>query len=243
MQPIFVDESGDLGFGCGTKYFVLAFIAPTIGKKLNKAIKNFNAHLIRNGWNPNVEIKAANVWHSSKHVDIPNTYIYKDTPSVPIESVLNSIAALDCKIEYAVVKLDTVKPGLQTAHCDILYNYFSWLMLRGPLNFYAGVELYMDRRNQENHDYLKFDGYIEGKAGIERAEKGKSPLRLCIHHFHSGSANEHTGPARAQVEYGVRGLEAADFVCWAIKRKYENSEDKWFSLIEKRVKWKQTLYF
>lgn len=45
------------------------------------------------------------------------------------------------------------------------------------------------------------------------------------------------------MEYGVRGLEAADFVCWAIKKKYENNDDTWYSLIEKRIKWKQHLYF
>lgn len=67
MQPIFVDESGDLGFGCGTKYFVLAFLAPLVGKKLSKAVKNFNAHLIRNGWNQAVEIKASNVWLAGKN--------------------------------------------------------------------------------------------------------------------------------------------------------------------------------
>jgi hypothetical protein len=55
-QKTFVDESGDLGFGCGTNYFVLTFIAPKEGKKLSKLIKNFNAHLIRNGWNQDVDL-------------------------------------------------------------------------------------------------------------------------------------------------------------------------------------------
>jgi hypothetical protein len=243
MQPIFVDESGDLGFGCGTKYFVLAFVAPSQGKKLNKAIKNFNAHLIRNGWNQDVEIKATNVWHAGKNDEIPETYAYKKDPSAPMETVLNAIAELECRIEFVVVKLDTVKPGLQMAHTAILYNYFSWMMLRGALCFYEAVELFMDRRNRETHHNLKFDGYIESKAGIARAEKGHKPLNLCIRHYHSESPNEVTGPERARVEYGVRGLEAADFVCWAIKRKFENGEDRWYSMIEKCIKWKQTLYF
>ena len=56
MRPVFMDESGDLGFGCGTKYFVIAFVTPDIGKQLSKCVKNFNAHLIRNGWNKAVEI-------------------------------------------------------------------------------------------------------------------------------------------------------------------------------------------
>jgi hypothetical protein len=242
MQPLFMDESGDLGFGCGTAYFVVAFLAPEKGKLLSKLVKNFNAHIIRKGWNQAVEIKATNIWHAQKNADIPASYAYKTTPEIPLEEILGGIAALPGYIEYAVFKLDTVSAGLQTAPCAILYNYFSWLMLRGPLCYFSEVELFMDRRNKEHHHNLKFDGYIESKVGIERAEKGKAPLVLNIHHYHWGSPNEFKGAERAQVEYGVRGLEAADFVCWAIKRKFENGDDRWYSIIKPKIKWKR-VYF
>ena len=238
-----MDESGDLGFGCGTDYFIIAFIAPKVGKALNKTIKNFNAHLIRNGWNTAVEIKATNVWHAPKNADLPASYAYKNDPEVPMKHVLESIANVEGYIEYCAVKLNTVSPGLQTAPSAILYNYFAWQLLKGPLCYFSAVELFADRRNRENHNLLKFDGYLESKAGIERAEKGKPPLNpLLIHHYHSNSANECKGPERSRVEYGVRGLEAADFVCWAIKKKYENGHGEWYSLMEKRIKWKQRLY-
>ncbi len=62
MQHLFLDESGTLAFGKGgTAFFVMAFVAPKSGKQLSKCIKNSNAHLMRNGWNPDVEIKASNV--------------------------------------------------------------------------------------------------------------------------------------------------------------------------------------
>lgn len=77
-----MDESGDLGFGCGTAYFIVGFIAPASGKELSKAIKNFNAHLIRKGWNKAVEIKATNLWHAPKNPNIPSTYAYKNTPEI-----------------------------------------------------------------------------------------------------------------------------------------------------------------
>ena len=105
MQLIFMDESGDLGFGCGTKFFVLAFIVPAKGKALNKAIKNFNAHLIRNGWNQAVEIKATNVWHAPKNPDIPTNYVYKNNPEAPMTTVLESLAKLDGYFEFAAIKL------------------------------------------------------------------------------------------------------------------------------------------
>jgi hypothetical protein len=160
-----------------------------------------------------------------------------------MEAILNSIAGIKGYIEYAVVKLDTVTPGLQTAPCAILYNYFSWLLLRGPLCYFPQIELFVDRRTREKHHLLKFDGYIEGKAGIERAERNKPPLQLAIRHYHADSVNEHKAEARAIVEYGVRGIEAADFVCWAIKKKFENGDDRWYKIIEPKIKWHQKLYF
>jgi hypothetical protein len=243
MQHVFMDESGDLGFGVGSDCLILAFVAPASGKELNKVMKNFNGHLIGNGWNKDVEIKATNLWHAPKNALIPASFKYKNNPSEPMEFILKQIATIDGYIEYAVVKLDTVSAGLKTAPHAILYNYFAWLLLRGPLCYFPTVELYVDRRNREYHNNLKFDGYIESKVGIERAEKGKQPINLTICHYHSGSASEFKAEQRAKVEFGIRGLEAADFVCWAIKRKFEDQNNDWYGLIEKRVKWKQHLYF
>ncbi|MGC2193226.1 MAG: DUF3800 domain-containing protein, partial [Terriglobales bacterium] len=211
MQHIFVDESGDLGFGCGTAYFILAFIAPKAGKQLNKVIKNVNAHLLRNGWNSAVEIKATNICYAPKNGELPATYKYKNTPEVPMEYILKAIASVDGYIENVVVKLDTVSPGLQKADCAIIYNYFAWQLLKGPLCYFKDVELFVDRRNRETHNLLKFDGYIEGKAGEERASKGRDPLNLTIHHYHANSADEFKAEERARVEFGIRGLEAVDF--------------------------------
>jgi len=61
-------------------------------------------------------------------------------------------------------------------------------------------------------------------------------------YYHWDSPSEFKAEQRAQVDYGVRGLEAADFVCWAVKKKYENNDDEWFSKIQGRLKWKQHLY-
>jgi hypothetical protein len=243
MQHVFMDESGDLGFGVGSNYLILAFVAPTSGKELSKTIKNFNGHLIRNGWNTAVEIKASNLWHARKNAEITSGFKYKNDPAEPMNFILKKIASVDGYIEYVAVKLDTVSAGLKTAPHGILYNYFAWMLLKGPLCYFPAVELFVDRRNRESHNLLKFDGYIESRVGIERAEKGRPPIDLTIHHYHSGSASEFKAEQRAIVEFGVRGLEAADFVCWAIKRKFEDRNNEWFALIEKRVKWKQHLYF
>jgi len=242
MRNVFMDESGSLGFTPGgTDYFVLGFISPESGTALNKCIKNFNAHLITNGWNPNVEIKASNIWNSPKNPKIPNAYKYKNDPANPLGFVLEAIAKIDCYVEYVVIKLDTVK--IKTAPSAILYNYFALQLLKGPLCYFPAIELFVDRRNREYHNLLKFDGYLEVKAGIERAEKNMPPLNCTIHHLHHGSANECKPEEKHRVEFGIRGIEAADFACWAIKSKFEDGNDRWYKLIEKRVKWKQHLYF
>jgi hypothetical protein len=244
MQHIFMDESGTLSFGKGsTAYFVLAFAAPKSGKQLSKSVKNFNAHLIRNGWNPDVEIKASNVWHAAKNEMIPPEYVYKHKREEPMQFVLDRMAHLDLYIEYVVVKLDTVSEHLRDVSNAILYNYFAWQLLKGPLCYFPEISLYCDRRNREYHHLVKFDGYIEGQAAIERANKEKPPLKLSIEHCCWRSPREVSGAERVATEFGVRGVEAADFVCWAIKSKYEDGKENWFSLIEKKVRWAQFLYF
>ena len=185
MQHLFMDESGDLGFNGGSAYFILAFIAPQTGKTLSKCIKNFNAHLIRNDWNQLVEIKATNVWHARNNPKIPATYKYRNNPEIPMRYVLQSLAKIDGYIECAVVKLDTINPRLQTAPCAILYNHFSWQLLRGPLAYFPAVELCIDRRNREYHNMLKFrrlhrqQGWAySGKVGEGSNRPNNPPLSL-----------------------------------------------------------------
>jgi len=125
MRHVFMDESGDLGVGVGSDYLVMAFLSPESRKNLNKQIKNFNAHLIRNGWNKALEIKAANLWHAPKSADLSDQFRYKKDPAEAIRNVLTAIAQLDGYIEYVCVKLDTLSEGLRSAPEGILYNHFA----------------------------------------------------------------------------------------------------------------------
>jgi hypothetical protein len=210
MQHIFMDESGSIGFSAGgTAYFVLAISAPDSGKQLNKCVKNINAHLISNGWNKKVEIKASNVWHAPKNVDIPNTYKYKSDPATPMKYILEAIAAVPGHFECAVVKMDTLNPKVKKIPNCILYNWFAWQLLDEALCTYPAIDLCVDRRNREYHDQLKFDGYIEGTGAVRRADKSLPALSLKIHHLHWNSANECKAEERPRVQFGIRGIEAA----------------------------------
>jgi hypothetical protein len=244
MRHIFMDESGSIGFSSGgTAYFVLAYVAPESGKKLNKCIRNINAHLITNGWNKEIEIKATKVWGARSNVDIGSTYKYKDTPEIPMTRILSDIIALPGKFGYAIVELGNVPaPHRKISNC-ILYNDFAWNLLREPLCWFDHVQLCVDRRNPEYHDQSKFDWHIESRIAFERAARNMGPLQLGIAHHHHKSSEGLTGPQRAQLEFEIRGVEAADFLCWAVKRKYENNEDRWHSIIEKKLEKPVKLYF
>ncbi|HET9742673.1 MAG TPA: DUF3800 domain-containing protein [Terriglobales bacterium] len=244
MRHIFVDESGCISFGPGgTEYFVLAFVSTEDGTRLSKCIKNFNAHLIRNGWPKDLEVKASNLWHAPNSGAVPADYKYKNKREEPVEYVLKAIAALDVQIEYAVVKLDTIKTHLRKLPYGILYNFFAWQLLKRPLCYFPRIDLYIDRRNRESHEYLKFDGYVEGMAAEGRANKGREALTLATYHYHSDLPKQCKPEDRPRAEFGVRGLEAADLVCWAIKWKYENGNQQWYSLIQGKVTCSHHLYF
>ncbi len=244
MRHIFIDESGCISFGPGgTAFFVLAFVSTEDGKGLSHCIKKFNGNLISKGWPKGMEIKASNLWHAPNNNAIPQSYAYKNQRDVPIEFILGELAKLDIHIEYAAVKLDTVEAGIRNAPYGILYNYFSWQVLKRPLCYFPAIDLYVDRRNRETHEYLKFDGYIEGKTAEERADKGKPAIQLSFYHYHSDEPKQCKPDQKDRAIFGVRGLEAADLVCWAVKCRYENREPKWHALIQDRIISVQHLYF
>ena len=140
-------------------------MSPESGKKLNKKIKNFNAHLIKNGWDSSVEIKAANLWHAPKNGNISAGYKYKNKAHEPIEFALSEIAAMDCYIEYIAVRLDGVAEGYKKVGTAELYKIYSWELLRSSLCRHPAIHLFVDRRDRHRDAQLKFDGFLEAKYG------------------------------------------------------------------------------
>jgi Protein of unknown function (DUF3800) len=244
VMHIFMDESGSIGFSSGgTAYFVLAYIAPDSGKHLNKCIKNFNAHLIGNGWNKNEEIKATKLWGAFHNEEIPNSYKYKNNSTLPMTRIFTDLKALPGQLGYAVVQLNNVPETHRKISNCILYNDFAWQLLREPLCCSDMVQLCVDRKNPEYHDQSKFNGHIESHIAFERASRSMGPLGLGITHLHHKSADGKTSGERAQIEFAIRGVEAADFISWAVKRKYENNDERWYSILESRLERKVRMYF
>jgi hypothetical protein len=236
MHSIFLDESGDLGFGRGSRYFVLGSICTEKLRQLNRAMRGFNQHLLDKGWSPELEIKAGTLWRSKEEPRLSASYAYKQTPEVPMRLLLGVIARLDCEIEYAVADLRQPAQRLHTAPSAALYNHWVWQLLKERLCHFDQVNLSLDRRNDEQTSCTRLEGYLECSVGIERALRGKLPLNLQMHHYHAGSVEQASAGARSIVECSLRGIQAADAVCWAINRSYEFADRRWLKLIECRIK-------
>jgi len=211
---IFLDESGDLGFGGGSKFFIITTLVIPIAnsKNLSRRVKRFNARQYRNGWPKTVEIKATNLWNCSRYLPAATASVFGQTKEEEIQGLLTSICALPVEIDFGVVNLANTDAHLRQLDKSILFNYFARQVLEDRLMACSKVNLYVDQRDKEYHRLAKFDGYIQTQIQIQRHERGLPPIQLDIQHC---------------LSHKVRGLEAVDFVSWILQRSYELNDERW----------------
>lgn len=159
---LFLDESGDLGFGTGsTRYFIIGFIAVNDEVKFRRKIRRVKKRL---GLSGQVELKA---FHSSDAVRL---------------EVLKAIAASDIQIQTVSVFKPKVYDHLRT-DTNILYNYAAkWLLI--PFleeRQYNHVRIIVDMRITKLSSGMRFDDYIKAELWGERG----IPTRLEVHHLDS----------------------------------------------------------
>ncbi len=124
---IYVDESGDLGFGCnGSRYLVIgALCIPKADDVLLKRfVRGVKKSLGLNGWQ---ELKSI---HSSA----------RDR-----RRFCEGLARLPCQIRYIVINKRRVDKRLRK-DTNILYNYAAQLLLSDSLAGLAKAELFLDSR-------------------------------------------------------------------------------------------------
>jgi len=222
---IYQDESGCLGFNAGSSnYFVIALLCPQNSKHIANIIRKFKGRVIKDGWPKSIEIKAHNLFVATTGSRIPNSYKYKQTPEVPIIDVLTSIANCEIEIDAIVVLKSKIDSDLRTLPYGILFNYYSGRVLIDRILCYEAVNLYVDETSKQTHDLLQFDGYI--RTGALLTKKRNFPLNI-VH----GNSNV------------IRGISAVYFVSWAVFRKYESSDDRFFNLIHHKIVHLKTYYF
>jgi hypothetical protein len=164
---VYLDESGDLGFGeGGTKYFTIAFVIvenPTPFRRCVKAVK--------------------------MKYDIPRDAELKGsiTREVIKEDLLNRFLRLDMEVHAITVNKENVEPKLRK-DTNILYNYVVGLslverILQEPAG--AKVVISVDRRIISITSGFNFNQYLRYKIWYERERRD---IDLEIHHLDSHEA-------------------------------------------------------
>jgi len=227
MVNIFLDESGvSRGFdeSKSSRTFNISLLTTENPKQVERIIRAFNNKVIRAGWPIEIEVKGAELFRAKHNRLIPESFKYKYNSRELIQEILQKLAASTLTIDYITVKKSKIYPHLQAAPYGILYNYFASKILIPKLDRFNNVFLQADARNKEQHTMLKFEGYIETEAYLHI----KHPFKLKIEHCDS------------QKVFGVR---AADFVSWAIFRKYESNDNRFYdSIISKVCDFKEWFY-
>jgi len=161
---VYLDESGDLGFGeGGTRYFTIAFVIvrdPVPFRRCVKAVKT-KYHIPRS-----VELKG-------------NT-----TREVIKKDLLNKFLKIDMEVHAITVKKKNVEPKLRR-DTNILYNYIGGLpLVERILQEPAGtrVVITVDRRITSITSGFKFNEYLRYKIWYE---KERQDIDLEIYHLDS----------------------------------------------------------
>ena len=164
---VYLDESGDLGFGQGsTKYFTIAFVIvkdPVPFRRCVKAVK-IKHHIPRE-----VELKG-------------NT-----TREVVKKDLLSRFLELDMEVHAITVKKENVEPKLRK-DTNILYNYMVGLSLVERILWEpagAKVVINVDRRIISITSGFNFNQYLSYKIWYERERRD---IDLEIHHLDSHQA-------------------------------------------------------
>jgi len=164
---VYLDESGDLGFGRGgTKYFTIAFVIvedPIPFRRCVKAVK-IKHHIPRE-----VELKGSTI----------REVIKKD--------LLSRFLKLNMEVHAITVKKENVEPKLRK-DTNILYNYMVGLslverILQEPAG--AKVVINVDRRIISITSGFNFNQYLRYKIWYERERRD---IDLEIHHLDSHEA-------------------------------------------------------
>lgn len=215
MKRLFLDESGDCSFSPKTRcnHFVMAILSVDDSHlyKVKNRLKRKFARFIRNGWDKTIEPKAFNLNRNSKF------------GNAAVSSVIETLVTIpSLKINYIVVnKAGITNQSFRQSPYGTVYNYFTGILL-SEIMFLDGltdVHLIYDQRNKESHKNRHFDEYVKTKIYGTALEKNVN----VNFHIEAGESSS------------VYGLLAVDYFSWAIFRKFEYNDCRFFDLFKSRL--------
>lgn len=221
---VFVDESGEFGRKANSSdHFLIAALVTENLKALEKRMKKEKAKLYNAGWPQDLEIKGTNIWSSPHLPAIPKAI--SDRREQIVVEIIEAIAASTGKLHYSIAKKKHLKPHLLAAEYGVAYNFLCGTLLcrAYPDHFKGALEVVVDQRSKETHHKMKFDGYLETRLVTE-----------CGHTHHVNIEHKESSQ--------VLGLQAVDFLSWALFRHYEHEDSRFLKYVQPIVGYKDDWY-
>lgn len=221
-KRLYLDESGDLSFSARSicTHFVISILSvdPAHMNTVTKRLKRQYAKFRRKGWPKGQEFKAASLFNR------------KGFETQAIRNLLKQLTPIpSLEISYIVVnKSKLTNQSFRSASYGAAYNYFTGVLL-SELMFLDGlsnVHLIVDQRNKETHKRKHFQEYLQTTICGKALEK-KVDVTLDIQEMES---------------HKCHGLLAVDYFSWAIFRKFEHGDTRFFNMFKANLKRRREWY-
>lgn len=237
---IFIDESGDLEPGKGTEYFIIGmvFYYKRDLSEINRVINMHNRFLWQNGWPKSREIKATHLYNY-KHKKVLNKTDrsnLKISPRFYLQEIYNDINELDIKSGFLIHKPSNQGSMLRRLHKETIYNFLSKKLYNECFGYLRkNMNIYVDQRNitlvkkqkKINRTIqrlnLTYIGYINHELTYQFAFRKHISPKIEIYFENSKR---------------MKGLQVADYLTWAVRKKYEG-KPFWYNLLIKIEKFEK----
>ncbi len=197
--------------------------------KIDQPIRDHNRHLLNNGWPKNCEIKATNLYNYETPDYKINIEKLKTNPRYDLQKIYKQINRLNIKAGFLIHKPSNQRAGLRCLHKEKIYNFLSKVLYTECFSFLRStMNIYVDQRNialvrkqrkvhlniqRLNLDYI---GYIRNELSFQLGSRKRIDPMIEISFEDSKR---------------IKGIQIADYLVWAVKKKYEGN-GFWYNLLE-----------
>ncbi|QKF73000.1 hypothetical protein AFAEC_0825 [Aliarcobacter faecis] len=210
---IFVDEAGDFDFSSnGSKHYLFTFLVKKRPFNLHEYIASYRYSLLERNLDPLVE----------KRLDIEAFHACEDNNYIKNE-LFNIISTFDensVKAYSYILEKPKVNPEKRN-HKDRFYIdnlSFAIQKLLGELNINKNFIIITDRLPVQSNKNKQIGALKKGIKEYLKSKNLDKQLRYDIFHHCSASSTN---------------LQIADYICWAIFRKFERNDETYYKRIEK----------
>lgn len=205
MAYIFLDESGDLGFDFKKEKTSKFFVITCLFVSNAASVEKSIKKIFKN-----FTAKERQFHHGVLHC-------FKETPKIRTK-VLLLLNEKDISVIAIYLNKKKVYTKLQDEK-HVLYNYVSNILLdriytKKLIPLKNSISLIASRRETNKFLNYNFKNYIQKQV------EGNHKVKLNI---------------EIKPPYEEKCLQAVDFICWAVYRKIEHSDESYYNLIKQKI--------